>query len=413
MLRSLHIALVTGLVLFPLLRAEAREPTKTRRIVSHAMDARVYTFEMPEDWRVVGAKKRELVVRSGGDEGGVQITLAVLDIHPKRLERTGWGRDPKVTRAKVLDAILEQYVWFKEQKDFGRSTVASGGRVWLRREQGPTRRANPLGATLPARRGVLIRHDALSEDMRLLTIQARGLGPVEGSRAAALHQWLPQLKALVASTRVEPVSSLPAERRAALPTRFQSERIEISRKRDYVVRSQAGLWLPSGWTATVISKAPANAERIRGQLAIRITPPKDAWKGPAAPEAMLLIEGLDPGTLRHYDFLDTLDPRLTAVLEKPRLLAGEPVQLRGLVQLASLGTRLAAPMKHTFRRRYAGTDTKGRPIRLTAYTTGGMSVAAHVLVMAHEADMPRFEKVVRDVVESASVSIESPSLRLR
>ncbi|MDJ0974894.1 MAG: hypothetical protein QNJ98_10580 [Planctomycetota bacterium] len=396
----LLIALLTG-------PAVADDTPASDRFRSH--DLRGYAFEadLPTSWRLIGADSMGVTLassprRSKGHR--FEVALYTKKLTAKTLEH--YEYDPETMSLEELDQkISANNAWYSDQKTFheGRRTI--GGLSMYERHIGPATYKNAEGTTIEAKAGVARLYSVITSDLVRINLRVNAYRDQRNAEMPLLSYKAYDHEVLLRSLTIRKTSELTPKQKQALPTVLETDWVRISQRRDYTMDLDATIFVPAGFKAAIVVDDQANKNRERGTFAVQITPPTPEGRKQPLGIATLILEGLPVQPQVKANYLATLDARVKGVMPNGKLISTTEMRHFGLWQLESRATRRGSSTGATVVRTYVEKREGGQSIVLKAWTAGGMTGAAHMILMGDSKDFDALESAFAPVIELLVVLI--------
>ncbi len=373
----------------------AKSEAKTRPYLSHDVSGFVFTADVPKDWKLTQAQSGSVTFVTSHKDKTAKHLRFHLRVYAPFGGPSGSGMPAKELREMLMGP--SQPGGTKHVLKESLQTI--GGVEFLRQDVTATKGTSAQDIYLMG----------IAGNDQAIYIEIRGRG--RGTSSIAIRENKPAIERVLASMSITATEKVTAKVKARMPQMFVPKAARVSRRRGYHLDMTPSILVPAGWTAEEVVRQSATGGNEKGSYAVRILPPANEDGSRRLAAVLVVLEGLNVGPLNPHHYLATLLPRVRAILPEAKLVSTSKVEIPGTRFLARSSTRYSTGTTSTHVRTFEHARADGDKVVIKGWTAGGMTAASHVMVVAKGDVFDAFEAEVRELIDTYTVFLKSPSIR--
>lgn len=374
---------------------QPKSKATTRPYLSHDVSGFVFRADVPRDWKLTQAQSGSVSFVTPHKDKTAKHLRFHLRVYAPFGGPSGSGMPAKELREMLMGP--SQPGGTKHVLKESLQTI--GGVEFLRQDVTATK-----GTTT---QDIYLMGIAGNDQAIYMEIRGRG----RGTASMAIRESRPAIERMLASMRISATEKVTAKVKARMPQLFVPKAARISRRRDYHLDMTPSILVPAGWSAEEVVRQSAAGGNEKGSYAVRILPPANEDGSRRLAAVLVVLEGLQVGPLNPHHYLATLLPRVRAILPEAKLVSTSKVEIPGTRFLARSSTRYSTGTTSTHVRTFEHARAGGDKVVIKGWTAGGMTAASHVMVVAKGEVFDAFEAEVRELIDTYTVFLKSPSIR--
>lgn len=392
--------------------AQSGESTSTSmRHETHtpAIAGRVYSTALQKGWSITRLTADSVTWSSADVPAGephLQVEVSVWKMTPEFLARN--KVDANTTLASLRDGVRDRQVALYKSVDvIDQRHLKIGGFEAARFALTPKVEGEAPAKRIPT----FIQNIIVTPQLEIMRIGIAASGRDYAAQQVSMKALGAQAEDLLASMRIRELSKLSKLEREQLSEFVSTPWVRVSTRRDYWAEMGVSMLLPHKWTFEEVESTKSSRGRETGIYRVRATAPAPADEDEVTPYVSVIMQGLPVGPISRGTFIETVTPHVKAILPNAKRIENKEIQLDSLRRVAQIQTRYTTGTKTTIVRTYTGTDPYDRKIKIRTYTAGGLTNAAHIVLVADERNFDAAALNLDAVLKFLLVRIDSPSLR--